>query len=163
MCPHPCSQRVGDITWEPSGFPGLKWVGKCPPPLLLLLLLWSRRASPACLSWSPWSPSYAPRTHAAWRGLWRTGDQPGRNDSLICRFNTGNFSSGFFWSIASSPFFLFCFLKHLLQVCWNFSVYFLSFNHFLISTFLSLNDVLRMFPQISLSLRILSSALSSLL
>ena len=34
---------------------------------------------PLCLSllFSPWPPSYAPRTHTAWRGLWIAGDWPG--------------------------------------------------------------------------------------
>ena len=35
--PQPWSQRVGDITCEPSRLPGFEWVGKTPssPPLLL--------------------------------------------------------------------------------------------------------------------------------
>ena len=57
--PHPWSQREGDLTWEPSRLPGLEWAGQTPSSPLLLL--WSRRAPPACLSWSPWPPSYAPK------------------------------------------------------------------------------------------------------
>ena len=37
----------------------------------LLLSCSSGRTPPACLSWSPCSPSCAPRTHTAWMGLWR--------------------------------------------------------------------------------------------
>ena len=40
--PHPCSQRAGDLTWEPSRLSGLK------RPLLLSRS--SQRAPPACLS-----------------------------------------------------------------------------------------------------------------
>ena len=35
----PQSQRVGDLTWEPSRLPGLKWAGQMPSSPLLLL--WS--------------------------------------------------------------------------------------------------------------------------
>ena len=35
--PHPWSQRVGDVTWEPSRLPGLQWVGQTPSSCLLLL------------------------------------------------------------------------------------------------------------------------------
>ena len=69
--PAPPSQRAGDVTWDPSRLPGLQWVGQMPSSPLLLLR--SGRAPPACLSWSPWPPSYAPRTHVAWRGLGRQG------------------------------------------------------------------------------------------
>ena len=63
----PWSQRAGDLTWEPVRLPGLEcWSSP-------LLLLWSWMAPPTCLSWSPRPPSCAPRTHAAWRGLWREG------------------------------------------------------------------------------------------
>ena len=61
--PHPCSQRVGKLTWEPSRLPGLEWVGQMPSSPLLLLQSW--RAPPARLSWSPRPPSYSPRTNAA--------------------------------------------------------------------------------------------------
>ena len=44
--PHPWSQRAGDLTWDPSRLPGLKWVGKRPP----FLSSYSGRAPPACLS-----------------------------------------------------------------------------------------------------------------
>ena len=69
------SQRVRDPTWEPSSLPGLEWVGQ--KPSAPLLLLWSWRSPPTCLSGSPQPPSYAPRAHAAWRGLCRLGDRPG--------------------------------------------------------------------------------------
>ena len=48
--PHPWSQRAGDLTWEPSSLPGLKWVGQIPSAPLLLLPSW--RAPPTCLSCS---------------------------------------------------------------------------------------------------------------
>ena len=51
--PHPGSQSMGDLTWEPSRLPGLEWVGQMPSSPLLLP--WSRRAPPACLSYSPLS------------------------------------------------------------------------------------------------------------
>ena len=35
----------------------------------------SCRTHPACLSWSLWPTSYAPRTHVAWMGLWKGGNQ----------------------------------------------------------------------------------------
>ena len=73
--PYPWSQRAGDLTWEPSRLPGLEWVGKRPSSPLLLLQ--SGRPPPTCLSQSPWSPSYAPRTHMAWMGLWSAGHWPG--------------------------------------------------------------------------------------
>ena len=73
--PPPLVSGVGDLTWEPSKLPGLERVRQTPSSPLLLLL--SRRAPPTCLSRSPWPPSYAPRTHMAWRGLWRAGDWPG--------------------------------------------------------------------------------------
>ena len=34
--PHPSSQRAGDLPWEPSKLPGLKWVGQTPSAPLLL-------------------------------------------------------------------------------------------------------------------------------
>ena len=43
-CPQPWPQGVGNLTWEPSRHPGLELVGQMPP-------------------------SYAPRTHVAWRGI----------------------------------------------------------------------------------------------
>ena len=33
--PHPWSQRVGDLIWEPSRLPGLEWVGQMPSSPLL--------------------------------------------------------------------------------------------------------------------------------
>ena len=62
----------GTSPGSPAGFLGLSGWGKRPP----LLLLWSRRSPATYLSWSSWPPSYAPRAYAAWRGLWRVGDQP---------------------------------------------------------------------------------------
>ena len=56
---HPWSQGAGDLTWEPSKLPGLQWVGQMPS--FPLLLLWSGRAPPLCLCWSPRPPSYAPK------------------------------------------------------------------------------------------------------
>ena len=49
--------------WGPSG-----WGSR---PLLLSCPSWM--APPACHSSSPQLPSYAPRTHMAWLGLWRRG------------------------------------------------------------------------------------------
>ena len=46
--PHPWSQRAGDLTWEPSSLPGLKWAGQMPSCPLLILR--SGRATPALLS-----------------------------------------------------------------------------------------------------------------
>ena len=67
--PLPWSQRAGDLSWELSRLPVPEWAGQSPSAPLPLL--WSGRAPPACLSLSPWPPSYAPRTHMAWLGLWR--------------------------------------------------------------------------------------------
>ena len=39
--PHPWSQSMGDLTWEPSRLPGLKWAGQMPSSPLLLL--WFQR------------------------------------------------------------------------------------------------------------------------
>ena len=35
--PHPWSQRVGDLIWEPSRLPGLEWVGQTPSSPLQLV------------------------------------------------------------------------------------------------------------------------------
>ena len=35
--PHPWSQRAGDLTWEPSKLPRLKWAGQTPSDPLPLL------------------------------------------------------------------------------------------------------------------------------
>ena len=72
---HPWSQGLGDLTWEPSRFPGPSGWGKRPP----LLSCSSRRVPPLPLLFSPRSPSYAPRTNVPMgRGrLWRAGDWPG--------------------------------------------------------------------------------------
>ena len=51
--PHPWSQRVGDLSWEPNRLPGFEWVGRLP--------FGSGKAPPACLSLSPWPPSCAPK------------------------------------------------------------------------------------------------------
>ena len=61
--------RAGDWPGDPAGFPCLS--GRHNRSLLLSRPSW--RAPPVCLSWSPRPPSSAPRTHAAWRGLWRWG------------------------------------------------------------------------------------------
>ena len=56
--PHPWSQRVGDLTWEPSRLPGLEWVRQflsAPLPLL------PEGLSRLPLLNSPQPPSYAPR------------------------------------------------------------------------------------------------------
>ena len=65
--PHSWSQRSGDLTQEPSRLPGLEWVGQTPSSPLPLLLNGPSRL-PLQISWPS---TYAPRTHVAWRGLWR--------------------------------------------------------------------------------------------
>ena len=59
--PHPWSQRAGDLTWEPSRLPRLEWAGPTPCSPLPV------REGPSHLplQFSPWPPSYAPRTNAA--------------------------------------------------------------------------------------------------
>ena len=54
--------------WELSSFPGPEWAGQSPSTPLLLLQGPSNL--PLLISWPP---SYAPRTHVAWMGLWRGG------------------------------------------------------------------------------------------
>ena len=79
MSPGPTQPVVGfggwGSAWELSRLPGPEWVGQTPPTPLLLLPSWS--VPTTCLSCSPRPPSYAPRTHSAWSGLWRVGDRPG--------------------------------------------------------------------------------------
>ena len=93
--PHTWSQRVGDLTWEPSRLPGLEWVRQTVSSPLLLLLSW--RALPVLegpsrlpLLFSPRPSSYAPRTHVAWRGLWRAGDWPGSSAGSWARVVRAN-------------------------------------------------------------------------
>ena len=77
--PTPGLRGHGTSPGSPAGFLGLSGWGKRPPLLSCSSGLGSGRAPPACLSLSPWPPSYAPRTHVAWRGEegpWRVGDQP---------------------------------------------------------------------------------------
>ena len=141
-CPPPLVSRAGDLTWEPSRLPGLKWAGQMPSSPLLLLwsgvwegpshlpllippglpsyaprtnaagevgrgalegrgLAWdlrrlpvpewvgqsllscsSQRVPPASLSWSPCLCPVPPRTHVAWRGVWRAGDWPGSSAAV---------------------------------------------------------------------------------
>ena len=62
--------------WRAGDRPGSSARSLCPsvlgnrPPLIFRS---SRRAPPACLSWSPQPPSCASRTQAAWMGLWSGG------------------------------------------------------------------------------------------
>ena len=70
---HPWSQRAGDLTWEPSRLPGLEWAGQTPSSPLLLFQCLQEGSSCLPLLFFPQPPSHAPRTHAAWRGLWRAG------------------------------------------------------------------------------------------
>ena len=82
--PHPWPQRAGDLTWEPSRLPGLRQVGQMPSSPLL--------SCPSDLGGSllpvspdlPGLPPTPPRTHTAWRGLWRAGDQPGSSAGSLC-------------------------------------------------------------------------------
>ena len=75
--PHPWSQRVGDSPGSPAGFLGLSGWGIHP------LFLSSSSHLPLLIS--PASPSMSPRTHVAWRGIWRAGDWPGSSAASPAR------------------------------------------------------------------------------
>ena len=77
--PHLWSQRVGDLTCEPSSLPGLEWAWQMPfSPLLLLLFFLSWRVPPTCLSCSPLGLLPMPPGPMQLRGR---GDLEGRGQS----------------------------------------------------------------------------------
>ena len=67
VLPTPGLRGQGTSPGSPASFLGSSGQGKRPP----ILSRSSQMAPPACLSWSPWPPSFAPRNHEAWMGLWR--------------------------------------------------------------------------------------------
>ena len=86
--PHSWSQRAGDLTWEPSKFPGLEWMGQTPSSPLLLL---PQRPSHLPLLFSPQPPSYASRTNAAGGEVaLEGGDQPGSPAAFLGSSGRGN-------------------------------------------------------------------------
>ena len=78
--PSPGLRGWGTSQGSPAIFLGSVGWGSCP----LLLALSSRRAPPACLSFSPLGLlPMPPRTHETWRGLWRAGDRPGSSAGCL--------------------------------------------------------------------------------
>ena len=92
--PHPWSQRAGHSPGSPAGFLGSSGWGK--HPRLLSCSSSSGGPFPRASPVLPWPPSYAPRTHAACRGLWRTGYQPGNSAVSPARVGRAN-------ALCSSP------------------------------------------------------------
>ena len=76
LAPNPWSQRVGDLTWEPSKLPGLEWVGQMPSSPLLLL--WSLESLPLLISPASLLCPQDPRSlERALEGVWRPGNSAG--------------------------------------------------------------------------------------
>ena len=81
----------GTSPGSPAGFLGSSGWGKHPPLLSCSSGLGSGRAPPACLSWPPGPPFYAPGTNAAggWEP-WRGGGWPGNLADSLCPIGQGN-------------------------------------------------------------------------
>ena len=85
---HPWSQRAGDLTWEPSRLPGLKWAGHTPSSPLLFLRsgAWEGPSRlPLLISWASF---LCPQDQCGWGwgkgGPWRAGDWPGSSIGSLC-------------------------------------------------------------------------------
>ena len=108
--PTPHFRGQGTSPGSPAGFLGLRGQGKRPPLLSCSSSLGSGWAPPACLSWSPQPPSYAPSTNVAGSGgkgqPWRAGDQPGSSAGMKSflnvlkrqlKFSYGWYGCLFYW------------------------------------------------------------------
>ena len=84
--PTPGLRGQGTSPGRPAGFLGSSGQGS--HPLLLSHSSWM--APPACLSWSPWPPSYAPQDPRSLEGLWRAGDQPGSSAGSLSPSGRGS-------------------------------------------------------------------------